>query len=438
MGSYLPNTDAEQQEMLKEAGYKSFDELYSDVPESVLLKDGPDLPPGKSEMEVRAEVSKLASENKVYRSIFRGAGSYNHYIPSIVKSVTSKEEFVTAYTPYQPEISQGILQSIFEYQTMICDITGMDVANASVYDGATATAEAAAMCSGRGRKRILISSAVNPFVLSTVKTYSFGSGASVETIPCRDGLTDADALSGMLGDDVSCVILQQPNYFGLIEDAEKFAQAAHGSGAKFVMNCYPFALALLETPGECGADIAVGEGQPLGMPMSFGGPYLGYMACTKEMMRKMPGRIVGETHDSEGRRAYVLTLQAREQHIRREKAGSNICSNESLCAMTAAVYLSAVGPDGFREAAKQSVSKAHYMQKKLEEAGLRRKYQSEFFNEFVTEGGNADEILRKLDEAGILGGLKLDDGSLLWCCTEMCSREDIDRACGLVKEACGK
>lgn len=435
MGSYIPNADAERRQMLTEAGCKDFSDLYRDIPESVRLRGGLKLPAGKSEMEVRDILTGLAAENKVYRSIFRGAGSYNHYIPAIVSSVVSKEEFVTAYTPYQPEISQGVLQYIFEYQTMICDLTGMDVSNASMYDGAEATAEAIPMCTERKRGRVLISASVNPSVLSTVKTYCFGSGHEVTVVPLNEGRTDFEKLRSLLTEDAACVIVQQPNYFGLIEDTAALAELTHAAGARFVLNTYPMALALLRTPGSIGADVAVGEGQPLGLPMSFGGPYLGYMAATKAMMRRLPGRIVGQTHDEKGSRVFVLTLQAREQHIRREKASSNICSNESLCTLAAGTYLSALGPDGFRDAASQSVSKAHYLAERLQEAGLKLKYPGEFFNEFVTVGGSAEKILARLEAEDILGGLPLSDGSMLWCCTEMCSRSEMDKAAALVKEA---
>lgn len=327
MGSYIPNTRAEREAMLREAGYGSFAELYADVPSGVLLPDGPAIPSGKSELEVRKEMGRLAGRNKVYDTIFCGAGAYHHYIPAIVRNVAAKEEFITAYTPYQPEISQGVLQSIFEFQTMICELTALPVANASVYDGATATAEAIPMCVDRKRTQVLVSATVAPQVLEVVRTYCFGSGREVTVVPAKDGLTDAGALQRALTDTTACFILQQPNYFGLIEPAAALGGIAHGAGAKFVMNCNPTALALLAAPGECGADVAVGEGQPLGLPLSFGGPYVGYMAATQAMMRKLPGRIVGQTHDAAGHRAFVLTLQAREQHIRREKASSNICTN---------------------------------------------------------------------------------------------------------------
>ena len=437
MGSYIPNTRAEREAMLREAGYGSFAELYADVPPGVLLPDGPAIPSGKSELAVRKELGRLAGRNKVYGTIFRGAGAYNHYIPAIVRNVAAKEEFITAYTPYQPEISQGVLQSIFEFQTMICELTALPVANASVYDGATATAEAIPMCIDRKRTKVLVSATVAPQVLEVVRTYCFGSGREVTVVPARDGLTDAEALQQALTDTTACFIMQQPNYFGLIEPAAALGSIAHGAGAKFVMNCNPTALALLAAPGECGADVAVGEGQPLGLPLSFGGPYVGYMAATQAMMRKLPGRIVGQTHDAAGHRAFVLTLQAREQHIRREKASSNICTNQSLCTLMVSAYLSAVGPDGVKEVASQCTAKAHYLQAELEKAGLARKYAGEFFHEFVTKGGDADKILAALDAEGILGGLPLAGDEILWCCTELCAKEDMDKAAAIVRTVQG-
>ncbi|MBM6984686.1 MAG: aminomethyl-transferring glycine dehydrogenase subunit GcvPA [Acidaminococcaceae bacterium] len=437
MGSYIPNTRAEREAMLREAGYGSFAELYADVPPGVLLPDGPAIPSGKSELAVRKELGRLAGRNKVYGTIFRGAGAYNHYIPAIVRNVAAKEEFITAYTPYQPEISQGVLQSIFEFQTMICELTALPVANASVYDGATATAEAIPMCIDRKRTKVLVSATVAPQVLEVVRTYCFGSGREVTVVPARDGLTDAEALQQALTDTTACFIMQQPNYFGLIEPAAALGSIAHGAGAKFVMNCNPTALALLAAPGECGADVAVGEGQPLGLPLSFGGPYVGYMAATQAMMRKLPGRIVGQTHDAAGHRAFVLTLQAREQHIRREKASSNICTNQSLCTLMVSAYLSAVGPDGLKEVASQCTAKAHYLQAELEKAGLARKYAGEFFHEFVTKGGDADKILAALDAEGILGGLPLAGDEILWCCTELCAKEDMDKAAAIVRTVQG-
>ena len=437
MGSFVPETQARQLDMLRAAGYENWDALFADVPEGVRLRTPLDLPAGLSELEARRAMETLADKNVRYRAIFRGAGAYDHYIPAIVGRVTRKETFLTAYTPYQAEISQGVLQSIFEYQTMICALTGMDTANASVYDGAAATAEAAMMCLDRRREVVLAAATLPPDVLQTVRTYCWGRGVECRTVPEKDGALDAEALGQMLGADTACLLLAQPNYYGVLEDAEALGAACHAAGAKFVMNCNPISLGLLKTPAACGADVAVGEGQPLGMPLAWGGPYLGYMAATAAMMRKLPGRIVGETTDAEGRRAFVLTLQAREQHIRREKAGSNICSNEALCALTASVYLAAMGPQGLREAAEQCCSKAHYLQQALAGAGLRLVYDRPFFHEFVTTCSNAAGVLAALAQNGILGGLPLDDARILWCATEKNTRADMDRAAQLAKEVLG-
>lgn len=437
MGSYLPNTRQEQQEMLREAGYESFDALFAHIPEEVKVKEL-NLPSGLSEMEVLSEMEDIAQKNKIFRHIFRGAGAYDHYIPAIVGSVVNKEEFVTAYTPYQAEISQGILQSIFEYQTMICELTGMDVSNASVYDGATAAAEAVAMCRERKRTTAYISAAANPQVISVIKTYCYASGTEVVMIPEKDGVTDKEALKAALKDTAACFYVQQPNYYGNLEDAKELGEIVHAAGAKYIMGCNPIALGMIKTPAECGADVAVGEGQPLGMSLAFGGPYLGFMAATEKMLRKLPGRIVGETVDRDGKRAYVLTLQAREQHIRREKASSNICSNQALCALTAGVYLSAMGEEGIRKAASLCCSKAHYLQAELEKAGLKPKYRVPFFHEFVTVSEvKAEIILDALEKKGILGGLPLGEYEILWCATEKNTKAEIDLAAEIVKEVCG-
>lgn len=435
MGSYIPNTKEEQLEMLREIGMQSFDDLYTDIPEAMRLAKPLDLPEGLSELEVATALEELADKNRRYRHIFRGAGSYHHYIPAIVKQVTSKEEFVTAYTPYQAEISQGILQSVFEYQTMICELTGMDVSNASVYDGATAAAEAAAMCRDRKRGAVCVSATTDPKVLSVIKTYCFGSGAPLLILPEKDGRTDMAAWSAMDTKEIACLYVQTPNYYGILEDGDEIAAAVHEAGAKLILGCNPIALGILKTPAEYGADVAVGEGQPLGLPMGFGGPYLGFMAASKDMMRKLPGRIVGQTVDADGRRGYVLTLQAREQHIRREKASSNICSNEALCAMTAAVYLSAMGARGLEKAATACMANAHYLLEGLLKAGFVRKYQGEFFHEFVTIcPGNAYELSEKLGEQGYLSGLPLNEREMLWCCTEMNTKREIDTLLALVGE----
>ena len=435
MGSYIPSTREERLDMLHSIGMHSFDELYADIPQSLRLKDGLSLPVGLSEMEVARKIEEISAKNTRFSHIFRGAGSYYHYIPAIVKQVTSKEEFVTAYTPYQAEISQGLLQSIFEYQTMICELTGMDVSNASVYDGATAAAEAAAMCRDRKRGTICVSASVDPRTLSVIRTYCFGSGAPLVILPEKDGLTDIDSWNAMDTSSIACLIIQTPNYHGLIEDGTSIANAVHNSGAKLIASCNPIALSLLETPGEFGADVAVGEGQPLGLPMGFGGPYLGFMASTKDMMRKLPGRIVGQTTDVDGKRAYVLTLQAREQHIRREKASSNICSNEALCAMTAAVYLSAMGSAGLEKVAASCMANARYLLEQLTALGFTRKYTGEFFHEFVTICPcDAAVLSEKLAAHGYLSGLVTGQSEMLWCTTEMNTKSEIDGLIAVIKE----
>ena len=436
MGSYVPSTAQERQEMLASIGLCSIDELFSHIPDSLKLKGELNLPSGKSELEVCRTMEHIAAQNIVFDSIFRGAGAYDHYIPAIVKSVTGKEEFVTAYTPYQAEISQGVLQSIFEYQTMICELTGMDVSNASVYDGATAAAEAVNMCCERSRNVVFCSAAAHPDTIEVVKTYCWASGYEFVLVPAKDGKTDWNSIVPQLDKKTSaCLYIQSPNFFGQIEDVQQAAEAVHAVGAKLIMGCNPIALGLYKTPAELGADIAVGEGQPLGMPLSFGGPYLGFMATTKAMMRKLPGRIVGETTDVDGKRAFVLTLQAREQHIRREKASSNICSNQALCAMTAAVYLAAVGPEGLKQVANLCYQKAHYLMQQLTAIpGITLRYQGPFFHEFVTDQGDANRILLKLEQEGILGGLPLSDGGILWCATEKNSKEDIDRMVGIIRK----
>lgn len=438
MGNFISTTGEQQQRMLKESGYDSFDDLFANVPDEVLIKDGLKIPKGCSELEVGRKLEGMAAKNRVFPHIFRGAGAYHHYIPAIVKSVTSKEDFLTAYTPYQAEISQGNLQSIFEFQTMICELTGMDAANASVYDGASAAAEGVLMCKDRKRSKVLVSATTPPEVLGTIKTYCYGRDTELIVVPEQDGVTDQQALDSLMDETVACFYVQQPNYYGILEDGEGLGKLVHEKGGKYVMGCNPIALAMIQTPAQCGADVAVGEGQPLGMPMGYGGPYLGFMAATKDMMRKLPGRIVGETVDSDGKRGFVLTLQAREQHIRREKAGSNICSNQALCAMTASVYLSAMGAEGLYQAASLCTSKAHYLMEQLAAAGLKPAYDKPFFHEFVTECPvEPEKLMRHLEDHGYLGGLVLAGGRILWCATEMNTKEEMDELAGLVKEVCG-
>ena len=434
MGSYVPSTEEERREMLQAIGLSDYRELYRDVPESMILNRPLDLPEGKSELEVRNALAKLAAKNTVYKTVLRGAGAYDHYIPSIVKYIPAKEEFLTAYTPYQAEISQGVLQSIFEYQTMIAELTGMDVSNASVYDGATAAAEAAAMCRDRKRRVTLISATTHPDVINTVRTYCYGTNDELLVVPAKDGKTDTDALKAMLNDGVASFYVQQPNFYGIFEDADALGEIVHAAGAMFVMGCNPIALAIMKTPRDSGADVAVGEGQPLGMPIGFGGPYLGFMATTQKNIRRLPGRIVGETTDHDGNRAYVLSLQAREQHIRREKASSNICSNEALCALTAGLYMATMGPDGMAEVANQSMAKAHYLQKALcAVPGVKLRYDAPFFHEFLLDMPKCREIEQALMEKGVLSGLPYEDG-MLWCVTEKVSKETLDMVVSTVKE----
>jgi glycine dehydrogenase subunit 1 len=439
MGTYVPNTLQEQQEMLKAVGAEDFRDLFRAIPKEVYLEEGLKLNRGLSEFEVRRKMTGIAANNKVFHSIYRGAGAYNHYIPSIVSQITSKEEFVTAYTPYQAEISQGILQSIFEYQTMICELTGMDVSNASVYDGATAAAEAVIMCKERKQKKAIISATIHPQTIETILTYCSGTDIEVVIAPAKEGRTDLEQLKTMIDGETACILIQQPNFYGLLEDGDGVGAITSGTDVKYIMSCNPISLGLLKAPIEYGVDIAVGEGQPLGIPLSFGGPYLGFMASTEKLMRRLPGRIVGETTDNRGNRTFVLTLQAREQHIRREKASSNICSNQALCAMTAAVYLDAMGRKGLQQAAELSMSKAHYLAEQLcIIEGFSMRYKGEYFNEFVTGfTGDVDKLLDGLTQRGILGGYPLSDehkGDILWCATEMNTKEEIDDLIIVIKE----
>ena len=439
MGSYVPTTPAEREQMLAKVGVKELDALYACVPQQMLLRGGLRLPEGLSELEVREKMTALAEKNRVFHTVLRGAGSYRHFVPAAVRAVASREELVTCYTPYQAEISQGVLQGTFEFQTMICELTGMDVANASHYDGATAAAESIAMCKDRKRTVAYVSETTNPQVLAVMRTYCFASNTELRVVPARDGRTDAEALKAALGADAACFYLQQPNFFGQLEDAAVLGEITHAAGAKFVMGVNPIACALLPTPRTQGADIAVGDGQPLGLDTAFGGPYLGFMAATGALMRRLPGRIVGQTTDVDGKTGYVLTLSAREQHIRREKASSNICSNQALCAFTAGVYMAAMGEAGMKQCARLCLSKAHYLAAGLERAGCRLKYSGEFFHEFVTvvpDPGARRKIMAALEERSILGGLELADG-VLWCVTELVSKQKLDEVIAIVKEALG-
>jgi glycine dehydrogenase subunit 1 len=436
MGTYIPNTDEDRRQMLAAMGRNSVEELFAAVPKNVRVEDLR-LPPGMAELAAARTVEALAAENKVFPVIFRGAGAYRHYIPAAVKRITANETFITAYTPYQAEISQGILQSIFEYQTMICELTGMDLSNASAYDGASAAAEAMNMCRERDKKNIYVSAGAHPQVIRTIQTYCRGYGISVNLVPLGvNGKTDLGALEKILAADKNAAgfYLQNPNFFGLIEDAADCAKIVHAAGGLLVEGVNPVSLGIMESPGECGADIAVGEGQPLGLPLAFGGPYLGFMACKTALMRKLPGRIVGETSDANGERAFVLTLQAREQHIRREKASSNLCSNEAHCALTAAVYLSVMGEEGFAEVSRQCHAKAVYAAAQINAIpGYSLAYSGEFFNEFVSACPDADKALKLLEDHNILGGYPLSKNQILWCVTELNTKEEIDCMVRLLK-----
>jgi glycine dehydrogenase subunit 1 len=436
MGDYLGSTEQQQVNMLKKIGLTTMNELYQDIPKEMLVEKL-DIPAGKSELEVRSIIEAMGRKNKVFSTIFRGAGAYNHYIPAIVKQIAAKEEFVTSYTPYQPEISQGLLQSIFEYQTMICEITGMDATNASVYDGATATAEGINMCLEKKRLKVLISETTNPMTVRTALTYFSSRDIEFVMIPEKDGLTDLAALKAALDETTACFIVQQPNYYGGIEAVEEIEELVHEAKAKFIMNVNPVASTLLKSAGEVNADIAVGDSQPFGLPLAFGGPYIGFIATKEKMIRKLPGRIAGETVDEAGDRAFVLTLQAREQHIRREKAASNICSNQALCALTNAVYMSTMGAKGIQEVATQCYSKAHYLADQLSQIeGVELTNDSPFFHEFVTTLPVSETlVLEKLEEQDILGGYPTEKG-LLWCVTELNTKEQMDKVAALVKEAC--
>ncbi|NLO84484.1 MAG: aminomethyl-transferring glycine dehydrogenase subunit GcvPA [Clostridiales bacterium] len=438
MANYLPHTQGEQEQMLSALGMSSMDELFSQVPSSVMLKEPVNIPHGMSQMETLSAMKALAGKNTSYALTLRGAGCYDHFIPPVVTRMAGKEEFVTAYTPYQAEMSQGLLQSIFEYQSLMSELTGMDASNASVYDGASAAAEAAVMCRDRKRTVTLVSEAVHPDTLAVIKTYAYGTDHEVRVVPMKDGVTDRDALSELLAADVSAFYVQQPNFFGQFEDAEGLFALCKEAKVKCILGANSMALAIMKSGAEVGADIVCGDAQPFGLAMAFGGPSLGFMTTTTAMQRKLPGRIVGQTTDAEGRRAFVLTLQAREQHIRREKASSNICSNQAHCALTASIYLNYMGASGIADAANSSMSKAHYLAQQLCTIdGVSLKYAGGYFHEFVTVlPKNAQVIEDALAAEGILSGLILSDHEMLWCVTEKASKTQLDSVVAAVKGVC--
>ena len=427
MFKYFPHTINDEKEMLSKINLQELDSLFSDVPDAVKVKEI-NIPSSLSEIELRKKANAIASKNKQL-VCFAGAGSYDCYTPSVINTITSRQEFLTSYTPYQAEISQGTLQYIFEYQTLICNLTGMDVANASNYDGATAAMEAMLMAVNQTRKNTFILPLdLNPRVADVVKTLARMHGINI--IECK-----VEEINNNLVDDLAGVILANPNYYGEINDYTNLITNIHeNSKAVVAMYVDPSTLAILKSPGEMGADIACGEAQSLGIPLSFGGPYLGYMACTNKLMRKLPGRIVGMTKDTEGKRGYVLTLQAREQHIRREKANSNICSNQSLMALHSLVYASVMGEEGLVDVAKRAYNNAHYLKDELVKTGLVKANGNPFFKEFVIETKfGVDGFLKYMEDAGFLAGVKIDNNHLLVCASEVRTKEEIDEYVKLVE-----
>lgn len=438
MYKYFPHTSADIQHMLEAIGVKSLDELNADIPEQIRLQKEYDLPSAKSEIEIRRYFEQIGAENE-QKICFAGAGVYDHYVPAVIPQITSRSEYLTSYTPYQAEISQGTLHYIFEYQTMMARLTGMEVSNASMYDGSTATAEAMMMAHAAVRKssRVLISETIDPKVLEVVKTYAHFRGIVIDMIPQKSGETDFSTLSDNLAQGgVAGVIVQQPNYYGIIENFSGIADMCHDKKALFIINSVAADLSLLKTPGEWGADIAVGEAQSLGIPMAWGGPYLGYMCTTEKYMRKMPGRIVGQTVDGAGQRAFVLTLQAREQHIRREKATSNICSNQGLMTLWVTLYMSLMGKQGMQEVTQRGCDGAHYLHDALLETG--RFHDAfpgkEFLNEFcVKYDGDLDALQKQWLDNGIFGGVKIAENTLMLAVTEQRTKEEMETLLSFIK-----
>lgn len=433
--NFLPHTEEDRQEMFKTIGINSMDELFTDIPAGVRMNRPLDIPGPLSELELVKYMRGLSQKNgnlNEYVS-FLGAGSYDHFIPSIIDHILLRSEFYTAYTPYQPEISQGTLTAIFEYQTLICELTGMEATNASMYDGATAMAEAAMMaCDSQRRKKILVSAAVHPAYCEVLNTYARGRGIEVTKVQFSRGTTDLDRMAQLVDENTAAVIVQHPNFFGTLENVRQISDLAHSKGALYISVVDPISLAILKDPAGYGADIAVGEGQALGNPVNFGGPQLGFLATSGKLVRRMPGRIVGQTVDNRGQRAFVLTLQAREQHIRREKATSNICSNEALCALAATIYLSMLGKRGLAEVAELCVQKSNYLKNELKNAGFKLAFDSPFFKEFVVKTSKpVDEINKALLNDRIIGGLDLErfypelKNHMLLCVTEKRTKDEM-------------
>jgi glycine dehydrogenase subunit 1 len=444
--AYSPHTEADHRRMLTAVGVDSIEDLFADIPPAVRAERF-EIPPPLTEQEVRGELTRLANRNVLPRISFLGAGAYRHLVPAVVGEVIGRSEFATAYTPYQPEVSQGTLQSIYEFQSMVCELTGMEVASASHYDGATATAEAALMaCRLTRRHRIAISTAVAPQVRAVLATYCSGPGIEVVEVDADlaeggTGLTPLDEARAALDETVACLVVQQPNFFGGIEPMRELVDASHAAGAQLVALVEPTSLAVLEAPGSLGADIVTAEGQPLGIPLAFGGPYVGLMAARMASVRQMPGRLVGATRDAAGRKGYVLTLQAREQHIRREKAASNICTNQALCALAATAYLAAVGPDGLREVAELSMTQARHLAAAIESAGLgARRLAAPYFAEVAIRLPDAARAHATLADRGILAGHPLWHDypqladTLLLAATELTTDDEIGELVAALRE----
>lgn len=436
MFKYFPHTEADIKKMLQSMKLQSIEELFQDVDGRLVIKKDLALDSAKSELEVRALLTALANENQIMPT-FRGAGAYDHYTPSIIPYLVSRQEFLTTYTPYQPEIAQGTLRYIFEFQSMMTSLTNLDYSNASMYDGATATAEAVAMAVAEKRsKRVLVSATMNPNTIRVIQTYAKFKEVEVVLIAEKNGVTDLQDLETKMQTPFSAFVVQNPNYYGQIEDLNGVGDRVHAQKGLFIMNVDPSTLAVLKTPKEYGADIAAGDCQSLGIPLQFGGPYLGFLACSEKLLRKMPGRIAGKTVDEDGRRGFVLTLQAREQHIRREKANSNICSNQSLMALFATIYLSLMGENGLKEAQMQSHQQAHYLQSALVKSGLFEViHPGPFFKEFVLKARFDTQLFNeKLSEKGLQGPLLLPDNQVMFAVTEKRTKAEMDLVVATLKE----
>ncbi len=440
---FVPHTEEQKKEMLRTVGVKSFDELLAGLPPS-LLRPPMDLPASMSEMELVRHMEELAKRDHLAQS-YLGAGAYEHFVPTSVWALALRGEFATAYTPYQPEASQGTLQAIYEFQTMVCELFGMDVANASMYDGASAAAEACLVAARHtGRTEVLLPETVHPQTRQVIQTYMRHSGAKLVTLPCPKGILEIETLKTHLNGNTAGLLIQNPNFFGCLEThVQDISRLVHEAGGLLVASSYPVALGLIAPPGEYGADIAVGEGQPLGLPLGYGGPYVGLFACKEELIRQIPGRLAGQTLDVEGRRAFVLTLQAREQHIRREKAKSNICTNTALCALAATIHMALLGKEGLRHLADLNFQKAHYLANELKKRGFPLTFENPFFNEFAVKCPVApDKIVEKLAKERVLAGQPLGfyfpslKDHLLVCVTEIKTKQDMDQFAEMLQKAC--